>query len=267
MKRILIWDLPIRLFHWLFAAGFVVAVTIPLSVGRRDPLFTYHAIAGLTIALMVLLRIVWGFLGSRHARFAAFVRSPRALVSYSRSLLKPEAPGHTSHNPATAYAALAMFAMILVLAVTGFLLGQRRESVKQLHELLAYSMIAVVSAHVLGVLLHTIRRRDNIALGMITGKKAAPPEDAIPDSRRPAAAAFLVIVVAFSFAIYNGYDYTTRALHLPLIGTTLQVGRPPRPPAGPTQGPTQGQQQAQPADARVREEPDRSGPRQSPKQP
>src|SRR5690554_5829023 len=80
MKRILVWDLPVRLFHWILTVAFVVAFLIALNVGHRTPVFAVHMLLGGIAAFMVLLRLVWGFVGTRWARFDSFVMRPREMV-------------------------------------------------------------------------------------------------------------------------------------------------------------------------------------------
>lgn len=70
MSRVLIWDLPTRLFHWLFAVGFLIAFGIAQFGDEHDPFFPYHAIIGVILAAMLLFRLIWGVIGTRHARFA-----------------------------------------------------------------------------------------------------------------------------------------------------------------------------------------------------
>ena len=80
MRRTLVWDIPTRLFHWLFAGGFIAAAVIALGQGDDSPLFPYHGMIGLALGLLLVLRVVWGFVGSRHARFGSFAFGPRAVA-------------------------------------------------------------------------------------------------------------------------------------------------------------------------------------------
>lgn len=121
-SRALVWDLPVRVFHWLFAGGFIAAATIALLLGDDSPLFPYHAIIGLVLVFLVLLRVIWGFIGSRYARFSAQPYNPRALATYVGSALIGRAKRYVGANPGSAYAALAM--MLLVIGLAGMLLGQ-----------------------------------------------------------------------------------------------------------------------------------------------
>ena len=220
----LIWDLPVRLFHWLLAAGAVSAAIISLLLGEHSPLFPYHGIIGLTLALMVLLRIVWGFIGTRHARFSAFLCSPASVIAYLKGILTGAGPRHISHNPASAYAIVAMLALVLALATTGFLMATGNKSLKDLHEILAYTLLGVIGAHILGVAIHTIRHRDNITGSMIHGRKNVDASHAIRSAQPIAAAAFLIITGWWALSLVRSLDTTTNTARLPILGITLQLG-------------------------------------------
>ncbi|MBL0928386.1 MAG: cytochrome b/b6 domain-containing protein [Phycisphaerales bacterium] len=226
MAPTLIWDLPTRLFHWTLAAGFAAAALIALALGEHSALFPYHAIIGLTLALMVALRAVWGLVGSRYARFGSFAFGPGAVVEYLRGTLLGGGKRHVGHNPGSAYAIFAMLALLAALAATGVMLGRGNEGVKEAHELCAYALLGVVGVHILGVLVHTLRHRENITAGMIHGRKLAEPGEGIGSARPLAAAAFLVITGAWAFGLVRGYDPATRAVRLPLSGVVIHVGEP-----------------------------------------
>ncbi|MBX3360978.1 MAG: cytochrome b/b6 domain-containing protein [Phycisphaeraceae bacterium] len=228
MMQALVWDLPTRLFHWLLAAGFASAAFIALVVGDDGPLFPYHAIIGLTLALMVALRLVWGVIGSKHARFGSFLFGPAAVAEYLKGIVTGRGKRHIGHNPASAYAIFAMLALIAAMAVTGVMLGRGQESVKDLHEFCAYAMLAVVGVHVLGVLLHTARHRENITAGMLHGRKAVEAGQGIASARPVAAAIFLVLIGAWGFTLIRNYDPATQATSLPLLGMSLQLGEAER---------------------------------------
>lgn len=224
MNRSLVWDLLVRLFHWLFAAGFIAAATIAFLLDDEGPIFPVHALIGLTLVLMVVIRITWGFIGTRYARFASFPLGPRALVAYFRGLLSGRGSPDSGHNPATSWAVIAMFALMLGLGTTGFMMGAGNESAKELHEFMANAMLAIAGVHVLGVLLHTVRRRENIALGMITGYKKTEGAPALQSHGFAAAALFLVVTVAWTIQLASSYDPSLRTARVPVLGTVLRLG-------------------------------------------
>jgi len=224
MNRVLIWDLPTRLFHWLLSGGFIAAAIISLALGEHSPLFPYHAMIGLTIALMVCLRVIWGIAGTRYAKFGSFIFGPAAVIEYMKGTLVGGGKRYVGHNPGSALAIFALLALVLAMAVTGIMMGQGNEGVKEIHEILAWVTVGFVVAHVLGVALHTIRHRENITLSMIHGKKHAEPSDAIASPKPIIAAIFLVIAGAWAMGLVRNYNPATQTTTLPLIGTVLQLG-------------------------------------------
>jgi cytochrome b len=222
--RVLVWDLPTRLVHWLLASSFAAAFTIASLAGKRDPVFAVHMLLGAVAAFVVIARVVWGFVGSRYARFASFAFGPRAVLAYLRGVLHGGGEPDPGHNPANAWAAYGMLLTTLGVAVTGALIARGGHAVKEVHEALVYVMLAVVAAHLAGIVLHTIRRRENIALGMIDGKKAAEPAQAIGSSHPAAAIVIAAATAAFAGLLVRGYEPTPRRVTLPGIGVTLRLG-------------------------------------------
>jgi cytochrome b len=224
MAPALIWDLPTRLFHWLLAAGFAAAAFIALVLGEHSALFPYHAILGLTLVLMVALRVVWGVVGTRYARFGSFAFGPGAVVAYAKSTMFGGGTRHVGHNPGSAWAIFAMLALVLALGVTGVLMGMGVKGWKDAHELCAYALVGVVVVHVLGVALHTLRHRENITASMIHGRKNAEPASAIASARPLAAIVFLVVTGAWVVGLLRNYDPGTQRTTVPLWGASLQLG-------------------------------------------
>ena len=223
-SRILVWDRATRLFHWTLAGGFIAAATISLVLGDDSPLFPYHAIVGLTLVLMVGLRVAWGVVGTRYARFGSFAFGPSAIIEYSRGVLTGKGMRHIGHNPGSSLAIFLMLAIILGLGTTGFMLGTGNESVKEIHELLSYSMLGVVAVHILGVIIHSVRHRENITASMIHGHKVAEASDAISSARPLIAATFLLIAGLWALGLVRNYNPATQTTTLPLLGTVLQLG-------------------------------------------
>jgi cytochrome b len=224
MYSVLIWVLPTRLFHWLLSAGFISAAVISLALGEDSPLFPYHAIIGLTIALMVCLRVIWGVAGTRYARFGTFIFGPAAVIEYMKGTLAGGGKRYVGHNPGSSLAIFALLGLVLALAVTGFMMGRGNEAVKEVHEILAWAAAGVVVVHVLGVALHTILHRENITPSMIHGRKHAEPSDAIASAKPIVAVLLLAIAGGWAVGLLRNYDPATQSTTLPLLGTSLQLG-------------------------------------------
>lgn len=191
--RILVWDLPVRLFHWMLALSFAGAWLTAESERWRD----VHVVLGYTAGLLVVLRIVWGIVGTRHARFASFVRGPRRVVAYLRSLVERRPEHAVGHNPAGGWAIVALLASTLAVVATGLVIegGSAPRGMGDLHEGLATAMLALVGLHVAGVVVGSLAHRENLVRPMFTGRKLGAPGDGIRRPRRLVAAALLALVV------------------------------------------------------------------------
>lgn len=167
-----VWDPFVRVFHWSLAGLFL------LAYATADEIENVHLVAGYAIAGLVVLRVAWGFLGPPHARFASFVRSPRAVVSYLRDVALMRAPRHLGHNPAGGAMVVALLLMLAGTAVTGHLMTTDAywgsEALEDVHEVLANLTVGLVVAHVLGVLVASFEHRENLVAAMFTGRKRRP---------------------------------------------------------------------------------------------
>ena len=159
----LVWDLPTRLFHWTLAALFSGAFLLAISSSEQSRTFMIHMLVGLVLAFAIVLRLVWGLVGSRPSRFGSFLYSPAALGRYVRSVLKGEDKPGASHNPGASYAIYAMLLLPLALVATGLLKTSGREWAEEVHAVLAYTMVAVVGLHLVGVAWNARPHRDGIA--------------------------------------------------------------------------------------------------------
>lgn len=222
--RVLVWDLPVRIFHALLAGSFLLAWGIAVTSDDESRRFAFHALLGLFIGALVVFRVVWGVIGTRYARFSGFATRPAALAAYLKGILLGPEREFVGHNPASSYATFAMLVLLAGLIGTGLMLGGGNESVEDLHELFAHAMLAVVGIHVLGVILHTVRHRDPIALGMLDGRKRGAPGAAIRSARPGSALALGVLLAAWAGGLWHGYDARTGTVTLPVFGTTVALG-------------------------------------------
>lgn len=171
-RKARVYDLPTRIFHWVFALCFIAAFSIGVGIDDDSPVFIYHMICGVLLIILTVLRIVWGITGSRYARFSSFALNPVDLTGYFKSMLTGLKKRYAGHNPASSWAALVMIALALATAGTGILMSRGNyELYEEIHEVLAFTFLFTVIAHVSGVILHMIRHRDNIAASMVTGQK------------------------------------------------------------------------------------------------
>ena len=199
----LVWDPLVRFGHWALVAAFAVAyLSAEEEAGNPDPL---HVWGGYVVGAIVVLRVVWGFVGPRHARFSDFVRSPIVALAYFRDLLYGRARRYVGHSPAGGAMVIALLVCLAATVATGLiaygeegkgplavvmvtdanangneaghraLAGKRGEetetTVRELHDLLANITVALVAAHIFGVAVASIVHKENLVLAMITGRK------------------------------------------------------------------------------------------------
>lgn len=178
LTRILVWDLPTRLFHWSLVLAVAVAV---ISGEIGGDWMEVHGKAGLAILGLVTFRLVWGFVGSTHARFLNFAPTAGKLRAYLRGRWK----GH-GHNPLGALAVFALLALLTVQAGTGLFgnddiafYGPLSALVEQglsnrltgWHKLLAYVLLAVLALHIVAILVYLVVKKNNLVKPMVTGWK------------------------------------------------------------------------------------------------
>lgn len=223
MKRILIYDLPLRLFHWIFAGFFLMAFVIAKSIDSDDSFFSYHMLLGLSLGFALVLRIIWGFIGTEHSRFSSFVLKPQQLFQYTRGVLKGSEKKWAGHNPASSWITILMFLTVIGLVSTGVLMttGQKEEF-EDIHEIFGNALMIFALAHVLGVIVHMIQNKDFIVGSMLDGRKSGVDEKLeIQMSRRPQAILFLILMAFFAFNLYRNYDSGSGQLNI--FGLHLQL--------------------------------------------
>lgn len=224
MPRVLIWDLPTRMFHWLLTIGFFISAAISVMADDDSPLFSAHMILGLVLGVMVFLRIAWGFVGTKHARFTSFLFSPFSLMRYVSGALNGTEPRSVGHNAGSSYAIFAMLGLVLATTVTGLMISNGNEAAEDLHEIASYSLMAVVAVHIVGVVWYSLRHKENITLSMLTGCKEASADDAIPTSHPIAGIVFLLLVSFLTIRLFQNYDRTTGTTTVPGLGITIPLG-------------------------------------------
>ena len=193
--RVLVWDAPVRVFHWMMVLVFAGAWLTAESERWR----LAHVTLGYTMAGLVVFRLLWGVFGTRHARFTQFVRGPAAVGGYLKSLLRGRPEHHAGHNPAGALAIVALLLLAVAVPATGWALfnDMGGEWLEDVHEGVANAMLALVAVHVAAVAISSWLHRENLVSAMVTGRKTAPREEAIRGAWRSVAALLLVAVLGF----------------------------------------------------------------------
>jgi cytochrome b len=222
MKSILVYDWSLRIFHWGFAGSLTAALVLGLAVGEHSPWFSWHIFFGIAAGFFLLLRLVLGVVGSRYSRFARMPVGLSKAMAYARGLFAGGAARHAGHNPGSAWAALAMFAAVPALLVTGLWAG--RDPWEDMHGFLAYALLAVIGLHLAGLAWHTIQHRENIAVAMITGRKIGRPEDAIASARPAWALVMVVAATAWIGELFINQRAATTSVRLPLTNFSVPLG-------------------------------------------
>ncbi len=198
-QPVVVWDLFVRIFHW----SLVILVGVAFLSG--DEKSRLHAYVGYTVALLIALRLVWGIIGSKHARFANFITSPGAALSYLKSMFRGTPRHYLGHNPAAAWMVLVLLLVLLLVNATGYLAlptqGSQNFSTnfafvtpawadededdddyhrgkasgsefwEDVHEVGASLLLALIGLHVFGALASSLLHRENLVKSMVTGRK------------------------------------------------------------------------------------------------
>jgi cytochrome b len=171
-----VWDLPVRALHW----GLAAAITTAWISGHWPPadFDTVHHAAGYAALAAIVLRLVWGVAGSRHARLSRFLRGPRDTLAYARALRAGREPRYIGHNPLGGWMAVMLWSCSAALSVTGWLYTTDwlwgYAWLELLHAALAWLVLALFIGHLGGVAMTSWRHRENLVRAMLSGRKRAP---------------------------------------------------------------------------------------------
>lgn len=176
-----VWDPLIRVFHWSLAAAFAVGY----FTGESH--YDAHRQAGYLLFGLILVRLVWGFVGTRHARFPDFVVGPRVLAAYLRAVVRSDAPRYLGHNPAGGAMIVVLLATLMGIAVSGVMLDAAEnragplaayrlflytDTIDRVHTLLTDAAIVLIVLHLAGVAHASLAHRENLIRAMFTGRKS-----------------------------------------------------------------------------------------------
>lgn len=197
-----IWDLPVRLFHWV-----LVALLIALWITGEKGILDWHMRIGQTVLVLVVFRIVWGFIGSDTARFTRFIKGPGAVIAYLRGL----SPPYVGHNPAGAGMVVALLAVVLAQAMGGLVTtdditengpfnhlvsSSLAGDVSSLHRKGIWLIVGLSAIHIAANLFYTFVKKDNLIHPMLTGNKDLPASLPAPKMRSPLLALVVLVVLA-----------------------------------------------------------------------
>ncbi len=174
-----VWDLPLRVFHWLLVAGFFIAYI------TEEELLSIHVWAGYLVFGLLVFRLVWGVVGNQFARFSNFLYNPIQAIRYVQAMLASKAKRYIGHNPAGAIMIVMLLSSLFITTITGFAvygadqgmgplasIGSADEKLWELaHEFSADFTLALVVLHVVGVVLESWLHKENLVKSMWNGWK------------------------------------------------------------------------------------------------
>jgi cytochrome b len=194
LVEVAVWDRAVRVVHWLFVVLLVVLIATGLA---GDDWLVWHMRAGYSMLTLVLFRVLWGFCGSRNARFRVFLRGPRAVGRYARSLARRAREVHATHNPLGAWMVVALLGALLAQCVLGLFTNDdvlyegplARHITKALSDALSslhrrgwWVIVALACVHIGAVAAYYVLLRDNLMRPMFSGRKRLPSSHADPSS-------------------------------------------------------------------------------------
>ena len=204
-----VWDLPTRLFHWLL----VVLVALSFTTGSiGGNAMQYHECSGFAILILLVFRIIWGFVGSRTSRFSYFAKGPATLWRYAVTLVRGKSERYLGHNPLGGWSVLAMLLVLLAQAATGLFANDDiitegplylwvskplSDWLTGVHRLNRYLIMVLVVTHVSAVLFYLLVKHENLIKPMITGIKHWVGSDTTPPAAPTWLAAVMAAIVGF----------------------------------------------------------------------
>ncbi len=203
-KTVLVWDAPVRIFHWLLALCFLGA----WLTAENDGYEMLHYAFGYTAGLLVVFRILWGIIGSRYARFSDFIKGPKTIIHHFVNMIKGRFDEtYLGHNPLGAIVMIALMLLTLGTAATGYLCLSEiyGESSEELHEGIATVMLAVVGLHIAAAVVMSFMQKENLPRAMVTGRKTSSNHNLAIKSSHVFVSLLLIVIAAYFFwSVLNG---------------------------------------------------------------
>ena len=198
---VLIWDLPVRAIHWLLVICFIGAYL----TAELDSLRLLHVTLGYTLAALLVIRIIWGFIGTKYARFTSFIKGPEETWKYLVSLFQAKPQQLKGHNHLGTLAILGLMFLGLVVSFTGWCALHQvgGEWNEELHKTIAEGMLVLVGLHVLSIFAASFLHHENLFKAMVNGFKSGKPSEQITNPHPS-----IALLVVLSVVGFWGYQYT-----------------------------------------------------------
>ncbi len=173
-KSILVWDPLLRVFHWSLVLTFVIAFI------TAEDMEKLHIKVGYIVLGLVCFRLMWGFVGSHYARFSQFVKSPEKVISYLKDVYAKREKRYLGHNPAGGAMIIVMILGLFIISLTGWMItANGAHWVEEAHEVSTFIFVIAITVHVLGVIIESIKHKENLTKAMINGYKKSPSKEDI----------------------------------------------------------------------------------------
>ena len=204
-QGVLVWDMPVRVFHWLLVISFAGAWLTAESEAQQ----MLHYAFGYTACALILFRIVWGVIGTRYARFTHFIKGPTDTWHHIKLLLTGKSSlrfgSNLGHNPAGALAMLSLMVLVLLIGITGYWIVKDYygDFMSDAHETIAHIALGVVIIHVIAAVIMSFMQKENLVKAMVTGKKQGTPSQAI---RGPLNLVGILLVLAWAYLMFLVYS-------------------------------------------------------------
>ena len=178
--QIYVWDRFVRVFHWALVGGFTIAYL------TEGDLLAVHVWAGYTVGILIVARVLWGFVGPRHARFSDFIYDPVTTFRYGRDLVLLRGPRYLGHSPGGGAMVIVLLMFVAATVVTGLVVyggdqgagplaglfsKDTGEAMEEVHEVIANITLALIFVHIFAVILASFVHRENLVRAMVTGYK------------------------------------------------------------------------------------------------
>ncbi|WP_179985169.1 cytochrome b/b6 domain-containing protein [Alteromonas macleodii] len=220
MQKTLVWDLPTRLFHWLIVASLLAQYA---TVEWLENKVQWHFYIGYFTLFLIVFRLIWGVVGTRHARFSNFVTGPKKVFSYVKTLFNRQSEPAIGHNPLGGWFVIVMLALLAIQAISGlfmtddiFLDGPYRQLASEetldlmntLHHLAFDALLYVIALHIGAVIFYSVYKKQKLVPAMVHGSKDSlkePKTAGIADSRLLRALIVALIAAAFVYVAIEVY--------------------------------------------------------------
>lgn len=206
-ERVKVWDLPLRIFHWTLVVAIALAL---LSSEEGSGLNRWHVLSGWIAGILIVFRFIWGFVGGEHSRFSDFIR-PSRIGGHVSGLVGGRREASLGHNPLGAVAVVILLALTAGAVLTGAFGG---EAAEELHEILGWTLLAMVGIHVFAVIVMSRLERESLVRAMVTGTKPAARHPGAHDAKSPTLIGLAFAIVAVAVAVYAVLQFDPDAFTL-----------------------------------------------------